>query len=58
MPATQVIKNRNVEEEKLELYMQIGQGYLAMKEGRESSIEEVKKRIEQRRARYEQGSVL
>lgn len=35
---------------KLELYRLIGEGYRAMGEGRESTIEEVEERIRQRRA--------
>ncbi|MEG7531740.1 MAG: hypothetical protein RSF83_10145 [Hungatella sp.] len=36
-------------EAKLELYSLLGEGYLAMKEKRESSIDDVAKRMEQRR---------
>jgi len=41
------IDKRN--EEKLELYALLGSGYKAMQEGRESSLQEVKERIEKRR---------
>ncbi len=36
-------------EAKLELYSLLGEGYMAMKEGRESSLDEVEERIQQRR---------
>jgi len=35
---------------KLELYRLIGEGYKAMQEGRTSTIEEVRRKIEKRRA--------
>ncbi len=35
---------------KLELYRQIGEGYKAMQEGREASLDDVIKKIERRRA--------
>ncbi len=38
---------------KLELYRLIGEGYKAMQDGRVSTIEEVKARIEKRRAERE-----
>ncbi|MCM1246533.1 MAG: hypothetical protein NC293_12900 [Roseburia sp.] len=46
MKTTEIKKK---DEAKLELYTLLGQGYKAMQEGRESSIEEVKERIKQRR---------
>jgi hypothetical protein len=49
-----MITNKSVVEntsdtEKLELYRLIGEGYKAMKDGRVSTIENVKKRMVQRR---------
>lgn len=49
------VKKRIIEEnidyrEKLELYRLMGDGYRAMQEGRESTIEEVEERIRKRRA--------
>ena len=38
-------------EAKLELYSELGEGYKAMQEGRESGINEVVKRMEQRRTK-------
>ncbi len=46
MEATETKKN---DEATLELYSLLGQGYKAMQEGRESSIDEVKERIQKRR---------
>lgn len=40
----------NEEAQKLELYRLIGEGYKAMEEGRESTLEEVVERLEKRRA--------
>lgn len=40
---------RKHDEAKLELYSLLEQGYKAMQEGRESSIDEVKERIKKRR---------
>lgn len=49
------IKENKIEEKKesahkLELYCLIGEGYRAMQEGRESTVEVVEERIQQRRA--------
>lgn len=41
------------DESKLELYTLLGEGYKAMKEGRESSVDAVKQRLEERRKKYE-----
>ena len=46
MEATEIKKH---DEATLELYSLLGQGYKAMQEGRESSIDEVKERIRKRR---------
>lgn len=45
----EMTETKKKDEAKLELYALLGQGYKAMQEGRESSIEEVKERIKQRR---------
>ncbi len=45
----EMTETKKKDEAKLELYSLLGQGYKAMQEGRESSIEEVKERIKQRR---------
>lgn len=45
----EMTESKKKDEAKLELYTLLGQGYRAMQEGRESSIEEVKERIKQRR---------
>lgn len=42
--------NNSPDMTRLELYRKIGEGYKAMQEGRVSSIEEVKERIQKRRA--------
>ncbi|MCM1287871.1 MAG: hypothetical protein NC240_06125 [Clostridium sp.] len=39
----------NEDAEKLELYRLIGEGYKAMQDGRTSTIEEVREKLEQRR---------
>lgn len=46
-------KARKEDISKLELYRLIGEGYKAMQDGRVSTIEEVKARIEKRRAERE-----
>lgn len=43
------IENEKEDISKLELYRLIGEGYKAMQEGRESTLESVKERISQRR---------
>ena len=43
-------------ESRLELYSLLGDGYRAMKEGRESSLEDVEERIQQRRQKRGQNS--
>ena len=40
------------DEATLELYSLLGHGYKAMQEGRESSIDEVKERIQKRRKQH------
>lgn len=45
----EMTESKKKDEAKLELYALLGQGYKAMQEGRESSIDEVKERIKQRR---------
>lgn len=45
------LEEKKHKEAKLELYSVLGEGYKAMQEGRESDINEVVKRIEQRRAK-------
>ncbi len=45
----EMTETKKKDEAKLELYSLFGQGYKAMQEGREISIEEVKERIKQRR---------
>lgn len=45
----EMTETKKKDEAKLELYALLGQGYKAMQEGRESSIEEVRERIKQRR---------
>jgi hypothetical protein len=47
------INKADLNEIKLELYALLGEGYKAMKEGRESSIESVKDRITKRRKEHE-----
>ena len=47
------INKSNPNEIKLELYALLGEGYKAMKEGREISIESLKGRINQRRKGHE-----
>lgn len=47
------INKSNPNETKLELYALLGEGYKAMKEGREISIESLKGRISQRRKEHE-----
>ncbi len=53
MSAQKDINKSNPNEIKLELYALLGEGYKAMKEGRESSIESLKDRINQRRKEHE-----
>ena len=43
----------NLDESRLELYALLAEGYLAMKQGEGSTLEEVKKRIAQRRKESE-----
>ena len=45
------LAKKKQKEAKLELYSLLGDGYKAMQESRESDINEVAKRIEQRRAK-------
>lgn len=40
---------KRLDETTLELYSLLGQGYKAMQEGRESSIDEVKERLREKR---------
>ena len=47
------INKSNPNETKLELYALLGEGYKAMKEGREISIESLKDRVNQRRKEHE-----
>lgn len=47
------INKLNSNETKLDLYALLGEGYKAMKEGREIGIESLKDRISQRRKEYE-----
>lgn len=47
------INKSNPNEIKLELYALLGEGYKAMKEGQEISIESLKDRINQRREEHE-----
>lgn len=47
------INKTSPNEVKLELYALLGEGYKAMKEGRESSIESVKNRTIKRRKQHE-----
>ena len=42
---------------KLELYRLIGEGYKAMQEGRTSTIEEVREKLEKRRKERGQGGI-
>ena len=44
------MENEIKDESKLELYRAIGEGYKAMKEGKEATLESVKEKIAQRRA--------
>lgn len=44
------IENEKEDVSKLELYRLIGEGYKAMQEGKESTLESVKERISKRRA--------
>ena len=44
------IENEKEDISKLELYRLIGEGYKAMQEGRESTLESVKERISKRRS--------
>ncbi len=43
------MKIKSKDESTLELYSLLGQGYKAMQEGRESTIEKVQERIQKRR---------
>jgi len=45
-----VDKKMDMETKKLELYRLLGEGYKAMEEGRESTLDEVVEKLEQRRA--------
>lgn len=45
----EMAETKKKDEARMELYTLLGQGYKAMQEGWESSIEEVKERIKQRR---------
>ena len=47
--ATKEMKDRRDEAARLRLYTLIGEGYQAMLDGRESTLEEVRQRIEDRR---------
>lgn len=47
---TQVMEKTNEDKAKLELYRLIGEGYNAMQEKRESTLDEVVRKIEKRRA--------
>lgn len=47
---TQVMEKTNKDKAKLELYRLIGEGYNAMQEKRESTLDEVVRKIEKRRA--------
>lgn len=42
---------------KLELYRSVGEGYKAMQEGRTSTIEEVREKLENRRKERGQGGI-
>lgn len=45
-----MIEKTNEDKEKLELYRLIGEGYKAMQEKRETTLDDVIKKIEKRRA--------
>lgn len=49
LAANKQINHENDDTAKLELYRLIGDGYKAMQEGRTSSLEEVKQKLEKRR---------
>lgn len=46
----EMIEKTNEDKEKLELYRLIGEGYKAMQEKRETTLDDVIKKIEKRRA--------
>lgn len=56
---TQMIKAivEDAETEKSELYRLIGEGYQAMKDGRTSTIDEVRKKVKTRRERRGAGAL-
>lgn len=53
LSAQKDINKSNPNEAKLELYALLGEGYKAMKEGREISTQSLKDRISQRRKEHE-----